>query len=142
MKLEEIECPSFAWIVMIVLGCLDLYRGFSHTVLLEHAAYNVFVIDTSGGIENQIFLLGLFGITNYLTGIIYILIGLSARHLVPILLPIIPSVYLFGSKLISLVTTPTAALGGQLFMNLYMVVCYLTFIGILIVNFRVRRKMS
>jgi len=93
---------------MIALGCIDLIRGCIHTVLLEFAAANIFVIDLSGGVENQMFLLGIFGISNYLTGIMFILIGFKARELVPILLPVIPLVYLFGTVLISWVVTPTA----------------------------------
>ena len=89
MDIDNIECPKFAWIVMICLGCVDLYRGFTHTVRLEYAAMEVFVIDMSGGVGNQMLLLGLFGITNFLTGIMFILIGLKARQLVPIILPMI-----------------------------------------------------
>jgi hypothetical protein len=134
MNINDIECPKFAWILMVGLGCLDIFRGFMHTVLLEYAATNIFVIDTSGGIENQIFLLGLFGITNYLTGIMLILIGLTARHLVPIIIPILPLTYIAGSRLISNVAEPTAQLGGIPFMNLYLVICLIAFIGIVVIN--------
>jgi len=79
MDINDIICPKFAWIVMIGLGCFDLIRGFIHTVLLEFAALNIFVIDLSGGVDNQMLLLGIFGITNYLTGIMFILIGLKLR---------------------------------------------------------------
>ena len=74
MDIDNIECPKFAWIVMICLGCVDLYRGFTHTVRLEYAAMEVFVIDMSGGVGNQM---------------LFILIGLKARQLVPIILPMI-----------------------------------------------------
>ncbi len=120
---------------MIALGCIDLFRGFIHTVLLDYAATNVFVIDVSGGVENQMFLLGIFGISNYLTGILFILIGLRARELVPIVLPVIPLVYVFGNMLISRVVTPTAELGGSPYMLVYFVVCIVTFVAVLVVNF-------
>ena len=74
------DIPKFAWIITIGLGCIDLTRGFLHTFMLEFAANNIFVIDLSGGVENQMFLLGTFGISNYLTGIMLILIGLKARE--------------------------------------------------------------
>ena len=140
MKIEEIECPKFAWILLIGLGCLDLFRGFVHTVLLEHAAYNIFVIDTTGGIENQIFLLGLFGITNYFTGIMLILIGISARHLVPIILPVLPFTYIVGSALVRNVASPTAELGGLTFMNIYLATCIVAFILIVFIN--IQKKMA
>jgi hypothetical protein len=123
---------------MIVLGCIDLIRGFIHTVLLEFAANNIFVIDLSGGVENQMFLLGIFGISNYLTGIMLILIGLKARELVPILLPVIPIVYWFGSALISRIATPTAQLGGGPYMLAYFAVCITTFLAIVVVNMKNR----
>ena len=59
MDINDIKCPKFAWILMIGLGCVDLIRGFIHTFLLEFAALNIFVIDMSGGVDNQIFLLGI-----------------------------------------------------------------------------------
>ena len=96
------------------LGCIDLLRGFMHTFLLEYAALNIFVIDLSGGVDNQMFLLGIFGISNYLTGIMFILIGLTARHLVPIMLPVIPITYYGGAALISNVAHPTAITCGNL----------------------------
>jgi hypothetical protein len=135
MNLTYLKCPRFAWIVLIALDCFDLLRGFIHTVLLDYAATNIFVIDVSGGIENQMFLLGIFGTSNYITGILFILIGLRTRELVPIVLPLIPLVYVFGTALISRVITPTAQLGGGFYMLVYFVVCIVTFVAVLVVNF-------
>ena len=140
MNLTEDGCPKFAWIITIGLGCIDLIRGFVHAFFLEFAAMNIFVIDLSGGVENQMLLLGVFGISNYLTGIMLILIGLKARKLVPIVLPIIPATYLLGSALISNVASPTAQLGGGPYMLIYFAVCISTFIAILIVRIRKGRE--
>ena len=57
MDINNIKCPKFAWIITISLGCIDLTRGFIHTVMLEYAANNIFVIDLSGGVNNQMYLL-------------------------------------------------------------------------------------
>ena len=140
MNLTEDNCPKFAWIITIGLGCIDLIRGFIHTFMLEFAAMNIFVIDLSGGVENQMLLLGVFGISNYLTGIMLILIGLKARKLVPIVLPIIPATYLLGSVLISRVANPTAQLGGGPYMLAYFAVCIVTFIGIVMERIRNRKE--
>lgn len=140
MDIDDIKCPKFAWIIMIGLGCFDLLRGFMHTVLLEFAAINIFEIDLAGGVDNQMFLLGIFGISNYLTGIMFILIGLKARQLVPIMLPIIPITYLLGTALIYRVVTPTAQLGGAPYMMAYFVVCIATFIAILVVKIKNRME--
>ena len=55
---------------MIGLGCIDLIRGFIHTFMLELAAVNIFVIDLSGGVDNQMFLLGMFKKSLYLIAFI------------------------------------------------------------------------
>ena len=138
MDINNIKCPKFAWIIMISLGCIDLIRGFLHTVMLDFAAKNIFVIDLSGGVNNQMFLLGTFGISNYLTGIMFILIGLKARTLVTIILPIIPTVYFLGTAVITRVANPTAQLGGIPFMQIYFAVCITTFIAILVVEIKNR----
>ncbi|MHA1376454.1 MAG: hypothetical protein ACTSR7_19420 [Promethearchaeota archaeon] len=140
MDINDIKCPKFAWIIMVGLGCIDLFRAFMHTFMLEYAALNIFVIDLSGGVDNQILLLGVFGISNYITGIMFILIGLKARHLVPIMLPVIPIIYIGGAALISKVATPTAQLGGDLYMRIYFAVCIATFLAILVLNFKDRMK--
>ncbi len=123
---------------MVGLGCIDLIRGFIHTFLLEFAALNIFVIDMSGGVNNQMFLLGIFGISNYLTGIIFILIGLKARHLVPIMLPAIPIIYLGGTAVISRTASPTAQLGGGPYMLIYFALCIAASIAILVINIKNR----
>ena len=138
MDINDIKCPKFAWILMIGLGCVDLIRGFIHTFMLEFAALNIFVIDSSGGVGNQMFLLGTFGISNYLTGIMFILIGLKARHLVPIMLPVIPIIYFGGAALISRTAAPTAQLGGGPYMLIYFALCIAASIAILVINIKNR----
>lgn len=138
MDINDIKCPKFAWILMIGFGCFNLIRGFIHTFMLEFAALNIFVIDLSGGVDNQMFLLGTFGISNYITGIMFILIGLKARHLVPIMLPVIPIIYLGGTALISRTATPTAQLGGGPYMLVYFALCIAASIAILIINIKNR----
>lgn len=136
IHIENIKCPKFAWIVMLGLGCVDIIRGTMHTVFLEFSATQIFVIDMSGGVDNQMLLLGIFGITNFLTGAIFILISLYARHIVPLLLPIIPLTYFIGMIFISRVAVPTAVLGGGPFMLVYLLVCLVTFAAIVILKIK------
>ena len=112
MDVNNERIQKFAWMITVSLGCFDLLIGFIHTVLLEFAAFNIFGIDLSGGVANQMFLLGILGILNYLTGIMLILIGLKAQELIQIILPAIPVAYLLGTVLISRVVSPTTQLGG------------------------------
>ncbi|GAG60641.1 unnamed protein product [marine sediment metagenome] len=38
---NENHIPRFVSVVAIALGCIDLMRGFMHTVLLDFAATNI-----------------------------------------------------------------------------------------------------
>jgi hypothetical protein len=104
-----------AWIALLMLGCLDLVRGFMHTAVLEYAAANI------AGISNvdAIFLLRAFGLSNYLTGGVFILIALQAKHLAPYVLVLIPASYALG-MLVSPPISSTAQFGGKPFMMVYL----------------------
>ena len=97
MKNKNIECPKFAWIIMLCLGCLDIIRGIMHTILIEYAAPNIMGLDLSFARDDQLLLMGSFGISNYITGIMQIIITLKARNIVEPTFLVIPSSYLFGS---------------------------------------------
>ena len=126
------SCPKFAWIIMTALGCLDLIRGFLHTVLLEYAAENIMGLDLSVARDDQLLLLGTFGISNYLTGIMLILIALKARNIVQYVFLAIPVSYFSGAYLISRVASSTARLGGLPMMMVYITICIGTFVAIVI----------
>lgn len=117
---------------MTMLGCLDLVRGFMHTVLLEYAALNIMGLDLAVARDDQLLLLGTFGISNLLTGMMLILIAMKARNIVPYVFLIIPVSYLSGGFLISRVASSSARLGGLPMMIGYITVCIGTFVAILI----------
>lgn len=130
LNLEKFETPKFAWMILAGLGFVDLFRGFIHTFLLEYAAANIAGLDLSVAAQDQMFLLGVFGLSNYLTGTMLILISLKARNLVPYILLAIPFIYLLGGRIVLLTAQPQAALGGIPFMTVYNLVCIVTFIAI------------
>ncbi len=130
----EFNCPKFAWIILTCLGCLDLIRGFIHTFNLEYAAEFTMGLDLAVARDDQLLLLGIFGISNYITGCMLILIGLKARNIVPYVFLTIPVSYILGGHLINRVATSTARLGGLPMMNIYILVCIGTFVAILIWN--------
>ena len=103
---------------LLALGCVDLVRGFMHTVMLEYAAANI--AGVSGG--DAVFLLRAFGLSNYLTGALFILIALKAKELAPYVLVLIPVSYAFG-LLVSPSVDQTAQFNGKYFMLVYFVVC-------------------
>ena len=115
---------------MSILGCLDLVRGFMHTVLLEYAAENIMGLDLSVARDDQLLLLGTFGISNYITGFVLILIAMKARNIVQYVFLVVPASYVWGAFLIGRVASSTARLGGLPMMQVYITVCIATFVAI------------
>jgi hypothetical protein len=106
------------WITLLILGCVDLIRGFMHTMMLEYAAAHIAGITDA----DAIFLLRAFGLSNYLTGALFILIAMKARELAPYVLVLIPVSYAFG-LLVSPSVVQTAQFNGKYFMLAYFTVC-------------------
>ena len=121
-------------IVAIALGCLDLVRGFMHTILLEYAAGNIAGLDLSSSVAIDLLqLMGVFGISNYITGVMLILLGWKARPLALTMLGVIPAAYMVGMLGIHFNSSGYAATqgtwGGAPMMMGYMVICIVTFIA-------------
>ena len=116
----ENKTHKIVWITLLILGCVDFFRGFMHTVMLEYAAANI------AGITDldAIFLLRTFGLSNYLTGALFILIALKAQELAPCVLVLIPVSYAFG-LLVSPPVAQTAQFNGKYFMMVYFAICVL-----------------
>jgi hypothetical protein len=142
---KKVFVPAFVSIVAIVLGCLDLIRGFVHTIVLEYAALNIAGLDLSTPTAADLLrLLVTFGISNYLTGMMLILIGWKARPLALAMLGIIPTAYAIGAAGIRANTAAyapsQAAWGGGNMMVAYMITCAVTFIaGIIVTQIRKRK---
>ena len=64
--------PAFAVLVLACMGCIDLVRGVLHTFFVEHSAVYVAGMDLSQAGGNQLMLLGAFGISNFLTGALFL----------------------------------------------------------------------
>jgi len=141
---ENTSIPKFVSIVAILLGCVDLLRGFIHTILLEFAATNIAGLDLSTSLAGDLLqLLGVFGISNYLTGIMLILLGWKARPLALAMLGVIPAAYIVGIVSIRIHSSPyatsQAAWGGTPMMLVYLSICTLSFFAGLIMT-RIRAK--
>lgn len=131
---ESTTIPRFVSVVTIVLGCLDLIRGFMHTILLEYAALNIAGLDLSTSLAGDLLQqMGAFGISNYLTGVMLILIGWKSRPLALAMLGIIPVAYIigvFGIRINSADYAPSqAAWGGATPMLVYLVISGVGFIA-------------
>jgi uncharacterized membrane protein YiaA len=130
---EESHIPTFVPVIAITLGCLDLIRGFLHTIMLEYAATNIAGLDLSTSLAGDLLQeMGAFGISNYLTGIMLILIGWRARPLALAMLGIIPVAYIvgiIGIRVHSAAYAPSqAAWGGTIPMLVYLAVSAITFV--------------
>jgi uncharacterized membrane protein YphA (DoxX/SURF4 family) len=126
----------------VFLGGIDLLRGIMHTVVLPYSATHIACLDLSGPTAPDLLrLLGLFGISNYITGATLILTGLYARPIALILLGLIPAFYGLGLLTIHAATNPyppsTAQWGGRPFMMINLSLYVLTFLaGIFVLRHR------
>ena len=142
---EESSIPRFVSVVAIALGCLDLIRGFMHTLLLDYAATNIAGFDlTTSSAGDLLRQMGAFGISNYLTGAMLILIGWKARFLALTMLGIIPVAYGIGRAGIRINTAaygPSQAdWGGASMMIVYLIVCAITCVTGIIMTQRRRKR--
>lgn len=94
---QKNHVPAFVSVVALMLGAYDLVRGFMHTILLEYSAGHLAKLNMENpAIRDLLQLLGAFGISNYITGIMLILLAIKARELALIMLGIIPAAYFIG----------------------------------------------
>jgi uncharacterized membrane protein YphA (DoxX/SURF4 family) len=134
--------PKFISIMAVFLGAIDLLRGFMHTVVLPYSATHIASLDLSGPTAPDLIrLLGLFGISNYITGATLILTGLYARPIALVLLGLIPAFYGLGLLSIHAAMNPyppsTAQWGGRPFMMVNLSLYVLTFLaGIFVLRHR------
>ena len=134
--------PKFISIMAVFLGVIDLLRGFMHTIVLPYSATHVACLDLSGPTAPDLLrLLGLFGISNYITGATLILTGLYARPIALVLLGLIPAFYGLGLLTIHAAMNPyppsTAQWGGRPFMMINLSLYVLTFLaGIFVLRHR------
>lgn len=114
--------------LLLILGFVDLLRGFLHTYEVNWAATTFAKLDLSVLRSDQLTLLGTFGISNILTGLIYILISKKAKHLSPYILGIIPLSYAIGYVGLKFSgINAQASFYGKYFMLVYMAACLITF---------------
>jgi len=119
--------------VLLCIGGFDLLRGFMHTFVLNWSAAHFAKFDMGTVPEDQLFLLGVFGISNFLTGTLFILISQKARHLSPYVLISIPLIYLLGlAGIWSGGIHAQAQFNGRYFLFLYFFICIVTFIHFIV----------
>lgn len=120
---------SLASYVLLILGLLDLLRGVLHTFFIDWAVATFAHLDLSAAAQDQLMLLGAFGISNLLTGSIFILVSLKAKPLSEYVLLMIVGAYALGVAGLKLSgVSPEADFNGKYFMFGYLAVCVLTLV--------------
>jgi hypothetical protein len=111
-------------ILLFAIALLDIVRGFMHTFNINWAAENIAKIEA---IPDSMMLMGSFGMSNFLTGFIYLLILWKVKNLTPYILGLIPIAYglgIIGLKLQGIAMD--AEFNGQYMMFVYLGLCALT----------------
>ena len=132
--MNKVKIPVFVSVVTLLLGCFDLFRGFMHTFQLEYSALHIAKLDLSTAEAPDLLqLLGVFGVSNYITGIMLILIALRARELALVMLLVIPLAYAVGLVEIKINSitygASQATWGGKGPMLVYLMICVVTFLA-------------
>src|SRR6056297_2578179 len=116
-------------IVLFIIGIIDILRGYMHTFNINWAANNIARLNLSFAAQDQLFLLAVFGISNYLTGFLFILISKKSEKLSPYVLVLIPTTYLLGIIAMNVVGIDKVSdFNGKYFMIVYLGICTITFI--------------
>lgn len=112
--------------VLFILGLVDLLRGVLHTFFIHWANDTFAHLDLSANGQDQLMLLSAFGISNLLTGSIYILISMKAKEIARPVLILILGAYFIGWLGIQYAgVTPNSDFLGRYFMAGYFLVCLL-----------------
>ncbi|MFO7748189.1 MAG: hypothetical protein R6V42_10305 [Orrella sp.] len=113
-----------ASIFLFFLGLVDLFRGLSHTYLIHWANDTFAHLDLSVNGQDQLVLLSAFGISNWLTGFLFILIAVKARAQAEAALFLILAAYFVGWLGMQYAgVTPNADFYGRYIMFGYFGVC-------------------
>ena len=115
--------------VLFILGLVDLLRGVLHTFFIHWANDTFAHLNLSTNGQDQLMLLSAFGISNLLTGSIYILISMKAKELARPVLMLILGSYFFGWLGIQYAgINPNSDFLGRYFMGGYFLLCQLTLV--------------
>nr|WP_147661466.1 hypothetical protein [Candidatus Prometheoarchaeum syntrophicum] len=122
--------PKFTWITLLIIGIIDIVRGLMHTFFMEQAIATFAHLDYSAtNISDQLFQMNTLGISNIISGILFIIVALKAKKYADIAL-----LYLVISHIIGFISIPinnienTSDFLGKYIMLAYIGLCLLAFI--------------
>jgi hypothetical protein len=122
--LKKETALKISTIVLFLAGLMDIRRGFAHTFNVRYSAENLAGIDP---ITDSLYLMGAFGISNFLTGFLYFLVIWKAKEIAPYILLIIPLSYLIGGLGLQFQNVqPESQFIGRYMMIVYLSICFIS----------------
>ncbi|MCH2044133.1 MAG: hypothetical protein MK212_08310 [Saprospiraceae bacterium] len=110
--------------VLFLAGIMDLIRGFMHTFNIRYAAEKFAKIELS---SDSLVLMTAFGISNFLTGFLFLLIVWKVQKIAPYVLALIPFCYFIGSLGMRYSNVVMESeFNGQYMMAIYLTICLFT----------------
>lgn len=127
---------KIALVVLGIIAFMDLLRGYMHTFNIWYASENIAYMTQTA---DTMMLMNTFGITNFLTGFVYILIIVKAKELAPYVLTILPLSYLIGIisiKITGISQIQTAEWNGQYMMYVYLTLSFMVGLNYFVASMR------
>ena len=124
--------------VLFLAGLMDLRRGFAHTFNVRYSAEHLAGIEL---LSDSLVLMVAFGISNFITGFIYLLVAWKAKELAPYILFVIPLSYALGRMGMNYQEVQMESpFIGQYIMAVYLSICLLTGLLYLLSTLNVGKK--
>lgn len=138
--------PFFVSAVVVLLGFNDLLRGVMHTIFLKYSATSIAGLDLATNQSGDLLmLLNAFGISNYLTGIMLLMLACTSRLCSLVMLGLIPLIYILFFEslqpLLNLYQPPQSPFLGKYYMLFYLSISGLTFmIGLILTLYNKKHR--
>ena len=131
---EKSDVPLFVSVITVLLGCYDLLRGTMHTLHTEYSSFNMKSLSVAAPAAGDLLhLLSIFGVSNYIIGVMLILLALKARGLALVMLAVIPFFYtlaMLATKTnLPELTESQTVFTGTTSLYIYLFVCTVTFLA-------------
>lgn len=110
-----------------LMGVFDIIRGIMHTFAVNQSAVWFAKLDLRTNKNDQLWLLGVFGLSNFLTGFVFLLVATEAQNIAPHIIGLVPLAYgvgLIGLKNVAGIR-PQSKFNGKYFMRIYLSICVL-----------------
>ena len=131
---------KIARVTLFLLAIMDLFRGFMHTFNIWHASGNIAKMSQTA---DTLQLMNTFGITNFLTAFIFIIVVIKAKDIAPYILAAIPTAYIIGiisSNITGVQAMQTSAWRGKYMMFVYLGITILVSLNYFISTLRAKKK--